>query len=379
MALTDYSKVSAPFGILELGHPYLTEFAQEIQQIQSVDPLLEALPQRMIPEKEVRVEWTESELRLLGIVLPGKPNKMNSFGDAKSFSFKPAYFRRGDFLDMELVNHLRQAGSMQKTYGMDLIQERLMNLLDQANLMMSVLRAQLLTGGINLTDNETGFSVVANSGIPAANLYTTAALTGGAWTDTTNAKIVDDVQKLLYTMELQGRNRPTHMIMSAPMHELVSRNAQVRSFLSQLTGLANMGLVTWGQDGLVESIAGIKIIVHKMLFDDDTKGRKFMWPVHKVTFVSMTHPSMPTQKLGYTVLTKGEHPADGMGVWVRTGEVREDNLIDPTLPPGVPMQVGMAGLPVLYKPYWAHVVSVAADEAAVSTALTGAATSKYIP
>lgn len=380
MSLTNYTP---PFGILELGHTYLTEFALEIQQIQSVDPLLEFLPQRAVQEKDVRVEWTEEELRLMGVVKPGMPNKLNTFAKAKEFTFKPAHFRRGDFIDMEIINHLRAPGQMQKEYGMDLVQNRLMNLIDQANLMMAMLRAQLMSGGINYQDQESGISIVANSGIPGNNMYTIGAGAMAAstkWHDVVNAKIVDDIQRLVYMMTLEGKNAPTHAIVSAAMLEMISRNAQVRQFLvGNLSGLASTGLVTWGADGKVESIAGVKFVVHKMLMDDLVAGnltRQFMWPVNKIAFFSARHPSLPTQRLGYSVVTRGEHPnglQGGTGIYVRTGEVREDNLLDPTLPPGLTMQVGMAGLPVLYKPWWVHLVTCC-DKAD----LTGVLGSKYI-
>ncbi len=362
MSNTNYP--SEPFGILELGHKYLTEVATETQQIMKFDPLKIALPQKNVPVKEVRVQWREDELRIMGIVVPGERNKMNTFGNAKEFSFKPAHFRRGDFLDMEMINHLLGLDA-EKEMGMDLVQERINNLAEQAELVMTVLRAQLMSGGINLTDYETGNSVVANSGIPSDNLYTVGAgiLAGQAvWSDKTNGKPVDDFQKLLYIMELKGKNKPTHAVVSGALLQLFGQNVQVRNFLpGSDTGLYNLGLVTWNKDGTVDSIAGVKLVPHKMIFDaqksDLSLDREYIWPINKVAFFSIDNPQAPSQKLGYSVVTRGEHPTGGTGMWIRSGEVRADNLIDPTLPPGVPLQAGMSGLPVLYKPWWVHIVT----------------------
>lgn len=378
MSNTNYPQT--PFGQLELGHEYLTEMASTTQQVMKQDPLKLVLPQRMIPQKEVRVQWKETELRIMGIVQPGERNKLNTFGKAKEFSFKPAHFRRGSFFDMETVNHLLNIDT--KEWGMDIVQEEITNLAEQAELMMTVLRAQLMTGGINLTDYETGNSVVANSGIPSGNYYTVGAgllAASAVWSDTVNAKPVDDFQRLIYVMELAGKNAPTHAVISGALHQQLGRNAQVRTFVpGNDSGLFSTGLVTWNVDGTVSTIAGIKLVPHKMVFDaqksDLTLDREYIWPINKVAFFSETDPSLPSQRLGYSVLTKGEHPTGGMGMWIRSGQIMPGDLVDPTLPPGVPLQAGMAGLPVLYKPWWVHIVT-----ACTVANLTDQLGSQYVP
>lgn len=365
MAYTNYDGVDAPFGILELGHTFMTEFAQEQQQIQKNDPILFALPQRAIPDPEVRVEWIEEELRLLGVIRSGQPNKLNTFGKAKGFNFTAAMFRRGDIIDMETVNRLRAPGKQQQIWGLQLVKDRLNALVGQANHMMNYLRAQLLSGGINYTDHETGNTIIADPGIPSQNIHATGSglLAASAdWHLTTTAKIVDDFQTLVFRMKILSKNPPKYAVMSSHMREMISRNDQVRSFLpGDNSGVHKLGLVTWAEDGKVASICGIKFIEHYMLFDDyedanaTTLTRKYMWPINKISFFAIDNPTMPGQTLGYSVLTKGENPAGEAGIYVRTSG--QEELRDATLPPGLQMQVGMSGLPALWKPWWVHILT----------------------
>lgn len=362
---------SAPYGIKQLGSTFLTELARELQQLQG-DPLGVFMPQREIQEKEIRVEWTEDNLRVTGVVRPGMPNRLNTFKNARSFSFQAATFRRGQFIDQETINYLRAPGSLTQTYGMDLVQEQMQELLDQANMMLTVLRAQLFLGGINYTDPETGVSVVADSGIPVGNYYTigtSAPVTSSAhWSDPANATPVADLQNLIFRARLEGKNTPTHIVMNGQLLHMLQKNKEIRSYLNPesvgalLTG--STSLVQFGADGMPSRIAGLQIVRCDTLYDDlDNTGalvRRYLWPVNKVVMFSQTNPDLPGQVLGNTFLTRGEHPNGmngGTGVWVRT--FMGDSMGGPTTAPGVGMQVGMAGLPVFKKPKWVHVITVA--------------------
>lgn len=378
MALNNYN-YDAPYGIKELGYVYLTELAREIQQNQA-DPLAGFLPQREIQEKQVRVEWTETDIRPTGVVKPGMPNKLNNFGVARSLSFEAATFRRGMFIDQDTINHLRAPGTQNKLYGMELVTEQLSKLVEQGNTMMTLLRAQLLSGGINYTDVETGVQVLADSGIPAKNFYQIGTIGGVAGTagfatnktwDDVDSTPVTDVKNLLLRMEIEGRNRPTKMIMHSHLLHALSFNKEILSYLPgnvvkpSVPFMQGGNMVTFAEDGMPATICGLEIVRVKMFYDDidpaDGKlKRRYLWPLNKVTFLCTDHPLLPGQVLGRTYLTRGEHPNGmngGTGVWVRT--FMGDTLGGPTTAPGVGMQVGMAGLPALHKPWWVHVVTVA--------------------
>lgn len=369
-----------PYGIKELGYTFLTELAREIQQIQA-DPLAQFLPQRAIQEKQIRVEWVEHNLRLLGAVKPGMPNTLNTFAKARAFTAEPAYFRRGQFIDQDTINHLRAPGTINKQYGMDLVQEHLTDLIEQSNMMMAILRAQLFSAGsINYTDPETGVAITAPGGVPAGNLYTIGGGVGpfGAsvgWHDPA-AKPVTDLHNLVFRAELAGRNRPTHLIANGALLHVLSLNNEVRQYLpNNLSGLWHTGLVQFGEDGIPTRIAGLEIVRCSTVYDqiDPSTGvlsRQYMFPVDTVTLFAPNHSALPGQLLGRTYLTKGEHPdgANGAtGIWVRT--FPSELMGGPTAAPGVGMQVGMSGLPVFHKPWWVHIVKCA-DKAAI-TAITG--------
>lgn len=363
---TDYSGVNAPFGIHELGATYLTELAREKQQLQDQDPIKLVFPDQDEFHDEVRVEWTEEELRLIGVVNPGQPNRLDTVGKGKTIIFQSATFRRGGFIDMKLINTLRAAGGdAQKKYGIQMVSDRMTNLIAGANRMFSLLRAQMLSGGINYTDPENGNVLTADSGIPNANYYTigSGVMTGSAhWMDYANAKPVSDVQTMLYRMELEGKVAPTHVVMGSAVREALGRNAEVRANLPGNTnGLPSLGLVTLNAQGKVDSICGIKIVVHNMVYDDLVGGtleRQYMWPVNKIAFLSLTDPQTG-EHVARTRKTLGEHPQGLPGMYVRSGASDPNNLDDATQAPGVRFQVGDAGLPVLLKPWWVHVVTVA--------------------
>lgn len=364
MANPDFTNVNAPYGIAELGSTYMTELARETWQLQTMDPTAPILTEKTIPVKEVRVEWTVEELRLIGVVPTGKINKMNTHGKAKSYSYQLANFRRGDFIDQDLINHLRApGGDAMQEYGMELVSERVSTLVAQLHHMMCFLRAGILTGGINYTDVETNYTIQEASNIPTSNYYTigttTSVATSAHWSDLVNADVVSDFQTLVYQMKIAALNKPTKAVMSSAMRELISRGTKIRQFLpGNLSGLYNTGLVQWGEDGYVSRICGVEIVEHFMLYDDYIAGtmtRQYIWPVNKVTFLAESNPALPGQRVGYTVIGKGENPANVPGWYLRT--YGSEQMIDPSMPPGLAMQLGGNALPILYKPWWVHVVT----------------------
>jgi hypothetical protein len=385
MSLTSYP--DAPFGLLELGGTYLTELAEEIQQIGNGDPLADFLPQDSVLDEQIRVEWIEGELRVLGVVRPGMPNGLNTFPKGKSFSVEPAYFRRGQVIDQKTINHLRQEGERFKIKGKKLVTDQLTGIIEQGNMMLQVLRAQLLSGGIAYQDAETGVSITADSGIPDSNKYVVGSANAGTdapvhgstkWHNPASTPVTD-LQQLAFRCKLEGRNAPTHIVMNGALGFVLQFNTEIRKYLPGRddTGLHTTGVVKFGENGLPTRIAGMDIIYVDHVYDDYVSGtiqRRYMWPIEKIALIAKNHPSLPSQMLGATILTKGEHP-DGMngatGIWVQTWDAKATGSA--TAAPGVQMQVGMSGLPVLMKPKWVHVVTVS-----TAAELEGVSSDKYV-
>lgn len=383
--ISDYN--AAPYGIKQLGSTYLTELARELQQLQA-DPLGKFMPVREMQEKTLKIEWVEENLRVTGVVKPGMPNQLNTWAKARSFTIEPAYFRRGHFIDQDTINHLRAPGTLMQNYGMDLVQEQLQELVSQANMMLSVLRAQLFTGGINYTDPETGVNISAQSGIPTSNYYTVGTdspvATSAPWSDVVNSKPITDLQNVIFRARLEGKNTPTQIVMNGQLLHLLTMNKEVRSYLHPdafsaiLTGAPSV--VQFGADGMPSRMAGLEVIRCDTLYDDlDTSTnqlvRRYMWPINKVVIFSTTNPDLPGSILGNTFLTRGEHPngaSGGTGMWVRT--FMGDQMGGPQTAPGVGMQVGMAGLPAFKKPRWVHILTVAT----ASQITTATGSTKYV-
>jgi hypothetical protein len=364
----------APFSIKELGGTFLTKLAAEMAQLQA-DPLGQFLPTILTPEEDIRVEWLVDSLALTGVVKPGMPNPLNHQDKARSFKVEPAYFRKGDFIDMKTINYLRQPGTVDKTWGMGLVERQMRMLVDQANMMMTVLRAQLFTGGINYTDPQTQVTITAASGIPANNYFTIGQATGGGsgnadfltagggkqWTDPT-AKVLDDLLKIKNRQERRNFAKPTHLIMNGELMEVLMRNEQIREYLRTDSGLADrFGFITFA-DGEIATLCGMKVVKCNTLADfpkaDGSFGfdRKYIIQPNQVIMFTDKNPLLASEPLGFSYLTKGEHPYGGMGIWVETMDARYRG---PQAAPGVAMQIGMAGLPYFQHPAWVNVLTVA--------------------
>ncbi len=372
---TNYN--NAPYGILELGATAMTEFVRTAQQLQN-DPLAEFLPDKSIPTKRVEVKMKDGNLRVTGIVTPMMPNGLNKWDRAKTFSYEPALFRRGQFIDQETVNFLVDGNSYDKAYGMDLIQAQIQDLVNQGNMMNTIMRAQLLTGGVNITDSETGVTVEAESGMDASKQTWTVgkaetALASDKTWDDPEADILDQLFRLRRYAKLYSLAEPDTIIINGAIHELWLRNTKIRTFVNPLQGSNNtLGWVTF-RDGKITEIMGMRVVICDTLYDvdngDGTTTRKFVIPVTRAIMLTTKHPMLPGEKLGYTVLAKGESIDGRPGPWVRTFD--QQQMGGPTAAPGLGIQFGMSSLPVLYYPKWVHNIIVGTLENI--TAIVGSA------
>ncbi len=361
---TNYNPGQAPLGVLELGATFLTELAQAAQQLQN-DNLGSFLPDKPIPTKRVEVQVKDGNLRLTGIVNPGMPNGLNKWDTYRSFSYEPALFRRGSFVDMETVNYLSAHDPGAKAYGMDLIQSQVQDLTNQANMMNAVMRAQLLLGGIDITDVETKVQVQANAGIPVGNAITVGVTAGFGsdlkWDDV-DADIIDFLIRARNRAKLLALAEPDTLIMNGNVQQLLLRNKKIREILGyQGAGARDTFGFVKVQDGKVVELVGMKIVTCDTLYDEDqadgTIRRRFVIPNNKVVMLTTKHPMPPGATLGYTVLAKGEHPTGGMGIWMRSWD--QHAMGGPQSAPGVGIQLGMSSLPVLYYPKWVHNITIA--------------------
>lgn len=380
MSLTNYD--NTPFNLKELGGTYMTGLARELQQLQD-DPLNEFLPQLTVPDRFIRIERIDDDLRLTGAVNPGMPNNLNSWDKGTTMDVRPAYFRRGDTIDMDTINYLRQPGTEQKRWGMGIVQRQMKKLVDQCNMMWTVLRAQLFSGAINYTDVQSGVSVQANSGIPASNFFVIGSA-GGAhadfnsfvkWTDLANSNPIDDLLTLKHRTWRANIAAPDTILMNGTTMELLMKNEKIRGYQRNDSGLnQSMGFVTFA-NGQISTINGMRVIVVNTLYDEDyldgngvlKQRRKYILPVNKIVVFASKNPRMPGEALGHTFITQGESPSGTPGIWVETWDHKTNG--GPTTAPGVSMQVGMAGLPFFIHPAWVNIVQIA--EVADVTSATG--------
>lgn len=266
------------------------------------DPLNEFLPVRKIKERQIKIEWIEDQLRIVGAVKPGMPSKLNTFSSAKSFSCQPAYFRRG----------VRQADDL------DMLAE-------QAAYMLSLLRVHLLNGGIDYTDPESGINITAPSGIPTRNQFT-----------------YKGIGDLLAKLE-----NPRRMVGGGEGQWVVLCNKFVEEALA----------------GALPD--DYRVLGNRMLYDDLVEGvltRKHAWPIDNITMIWVPEdlPGVTYKTVGATYLTTGENPDQEPGYWLRyipaVDGLNADLGVDLTRSPFERIkspeawQGGVAGLPVLNKP-----------------------------
>lgn len=382
MSLVTYN--NNPFNLKELGSTYLTGLARELQQLQA-DPLAKFLPVLNSPVDDLRFETVLDSIRLTGVVAPGQNNGLNTMDKGKTMKLEPAHFRRGDFIDAKTINILRQPGTENKIWGMGIVERQMRMLVDQANMMFTVLRAQLFNGAINYTDPmNPNYPIQANSGIPAANYYTIGAA-GGAhadfnaaakWTDLANSKPVDDLLRLKWRTYRNNIAEPDTILMNGVVAEILMRNEQIRSFMRNDTGLAsNMGFCTFA-NGMIDSICGMKVVIVNTVYDEDfidsnglvAQRRKYVLPVNKVVVFASRNPQLPGEVLGHTVMTPGENlQSRTPGIWVETWDHKTGG--GPTSAPGVGLQIGMSGIPFFMHPGWVNQLQIA--DVADVTAITG--------
>jgi len=379
---------TTPVDILALGPTQLTMLAKKFEQFAG-DPLAEFFPPQYTQDRTIVIERVTMDLGFSPIVEPGRPDALQPSTKVERMSVFPVYIRESDFIPQDVINNLREPGTMNEANGLQVVTDRMQQLVARQNMLWTLLRAQAILGAINYTDPRTGMSINVNTGIPAQNLVTIAnpGTVGTAgfqnaqgsyeWSDFTNSNPVHDIIKMRRRMLNLAKTPPTHLVMTSDLKTMLEIHPRIRGFLEG-SGAGNVtGHVTW-RDGEIEAIAGLRVVTFDMIVDDGavagtagalsgTAGRHKIWPQNRVALLAAMHQMQPGIKLGATQYAPGEAPDGKPGMWSRSGP-------DTTPPqaPGRSVQIGNCGLPYVKYPDWIGLMTVAQFASDIEGAIGGA-------
>lgn len=155
-----------------LGGLQLTMLARSFETIQS-SSLADLFPSQMIEERTIVIEQVVEGLGIMPIVRFGVPGGGFVEPDrVRSMRVSPAVVREEDFIEMALVNQLRQVGTMnQRANPAQIIAQRMQKLMNRRMRTMELFQARVLLGGISYTDDRTGVSIDVSTNIPAHNIF----------------------------------------------------------------------------------------------------------------------------------------------------------------------------------------------------------------
>jgi hypothetical protein len=367
--------------ILALGGTQLTMLAKKFEQF-SGDPLAQFFPAQYTMDRTIVIERVTMDLGFAPIVEPGRPDALQPSTRVERMSVYPVYIRESDFLPQDVINNLREPGSMNEANGMRIVADRMQQLVARQNMLWTMLRAQCLLGSINYTDPRTGMKINVNTGIPSQNLVTVGTTPGfqagdgsKVWTDDDANPIVDIIKMRRRMMNL-AKTPPTSIIMTSDLKAMLESHPKIRAYLEG-SGAGNVtGHVTW-ENGEIKAIAGLEVLTFDMIVDDGlitgtggalsgSVGRHKIWPQHKIAVVAKNHQMQSGLSIGRTVFAPGEAPDGKPGLWSRSGP-------DTTPPqaPGRSVQIGNCGLPYVMYPDWIGIMTVAASAAAVENKIGG--------
>lgn len=342
--------------ISSLGTTVLTKLAMTFEQFPG-DPIAQFFPMETTMNSSITIERVREGVGVAPLVEPGQTDVLTDNAQVERMQVFPAYMRESDFIPQNIINDLRKVGTLNEKEGKEFVAKRVQRLTNRSNHLFSVLRAQMLLGGINYTDPRTKKTLNVSANIPAAN---SLALTTAAgvpltrhWADQINSTPVKDLIQFRRKVFNLAKVEPKFIIMTSDLQTVLENNAEVLR-RQEVSFLSQTGFVTF-REGKLVSIAGLEIITYDHIYQDPVTGAvKKVWPMNRVVLISKAHPDYPGAVIGRDVRCVGEDPMGRPGVWVRTGP---DQM--PPSAPGRSIQMGNAGLPYLIYPDWIGNITVA--------------------
>lgn len=245
--------------ITALGGTVLGELAATFENFGSI--MGGFFPSRNVPQSSVKIEKVYGGVGMAPPVTPGQPDYMSQDLlklDAKTED--PVYSRESFLIPTDVVNRLRQPGTINEAYGKKYIADTMKMYVGRSDLLFDFLRSQMIQGGVDYTDPRTQKRVQVSAGIPATHVIT--APPAKNWDDPT-APVLDDIGGYKALIRDDGHVPPTHILMTTPRRDKLAVNAQV---LARAESPRDTGAVKFSGGELV-MIAGLEVVLQDTVYE----------------------------------------------------------------------------------------------------------------
>jgi len=248
-----------PDDITALGGTVLTELAQTFENHQS--NMGQFFPSRNVPQAKVEIEKVYGGVGMAPPVDPGKQDILNEENrTVEKITVDPVYSRESFLIPTNIVNTLRQPGTINERYGKQYIADEMKRYVGRSDLLFDFLRSQMIMGGVDYTDPRTNKRVQVSAGIPAAHIITTPPAVD--W-DNPDAKVLDDIAEYKQLIFNDGKVPPTHIIMTSARRSKLALNNQV---LARAESPRDTGNVVF-KDGELVRVGGLEIVVQDTVYE----------------------------------------------------------------------------------------------------------------
>jgi hypothetical protein len=398
-----------------LGSLELTKLAKSFEQLE-VGSLADYFPDVNTIERTVNIEQVVEGLGIMPIVRFGVPGGGYVEQDRiQSMTVQPAAIREEDFIEMALINQIREVGTYNTAANpLQKINSRMQKLMNRRMRTIDLMRAKVLLGGISYTDPRTKVSIDVSTNIPAHNFFkydgwggAAAAVTAGSpingtayaaaknlnggpngrteallftssdglagvpWTHP-RADLVRCLRLIKQFLYKTNKNKFVDIVMSSDLKAVIeSTNEYVKASLgipgifinngnaaaAETNSMSPTSHFRFGPDGEILTLAGMNVRVLDGLYRDPVTNKvTTYWPSHKVALVAPYSHMDQSARLGQTDHPVGEAENGQPGVYVRTSDCQAP------APPGKVIQLGDALLPYAIYPHWIAVLDVCEPE-----------------
>jgi hypothetical protein len=366
----------------------LLRLAQEYAKHPQNNTLSSIFPVEVEPERMVTIMRKKSSIPSTTPSVELGKNDVITSNDADAFEIMavtPIHLRETRSLQHGYMNNRVAPGTINQRWAPEeQIAETVRQVVERQNFTWDVLRAQVLQGGINYTDSRTKTITRQQSFIPEANYWhysitdgyqgridsnafrniansnSDVSVGGVPWTDP-NADLLKSFRTIAHWHLMTHKARVTKILMHPELMHVLAFNNQVKMSRGAIVLNAPLGsnpVVPSGGDSSMSmefvtdsmglrSIAGVPIDpLFANYSDPETGVSTTLLAKNKVIYICEQDFNGVNRVPGYTKITYSEAANGGEpGMWIRYNE-------DPPAPaaPGITVQIGISGMPVLVYP-----------------------------
>lgn len=366
----------------------LLKLAQEYAKHPQNNNLASIFPVVTEPERMVTIMRKKSSIPTTTPSVELGKNDIVTSNDNDAYevtAVTPIHLRETRVLQHGYMNNRVAPGSMNQRWAPEeQIAETVRQIVERQNFTWDVLRAQVLQGGINYTDSRTNTITRQLSYIPEANFWdyseddgyggradsrafrnlansnADTSVGGVPWTDP-NADLLKSFRTIAHWQLMTHKAKITKILMHPELMHVLAFNNGVKMSRGAIVLNAPLGSnpivpaeadPTMGAEYVsdamgLKSIAGVPILpLFANYKDPQTNINTTLLSKNKVIYVCEQDFNGVSRTPGYTKLTYSEAANGGEpGMWIRY-----DEDSPPPAAPGISVQIGVSGMPVLMYP-----------------------------